>query len=302
MVSPQLAEFALRMREQYRARIPSAGAPDAVAEVRMLAVPEGPERSVPVGVYWPLAVERQGLPIVVFAHGGGWVSGDLETHDVMCRAIANRARALVLSVDYRLAPEHPYPAAVDDVFAVLAWVAEHGGELGGDAQCIVVSGDSAGGNIATVAAIAARDRGGPRLLAQLLLYPCVASAMDTPSWSEYGETFPSRRVMTLSLASYVPPTMVTSDPAITPLAADLRALPPTLVLVGSRDPLRDESRAYAEKLSAAGVDAACTVHPGEVHGYIQFFKDKAGNPLGEAALDEGVGFLVKHFTSANAVA
>lgn len=301
MVSPQLADFASRMREQYRSRIPNAGAPDPVAEVRTLAIPAAmPARSIQVRGYWPLDVERAGLPIVVFAHGGGWVSGDLETHDVMCRALANRARALVLSVAYRLAPEHPYPAAVDDLYAVLTWVAEHGASLDGDTGRIVVSGDSAGGEIATVAAIVARDRGGPSLLAQLLLYPCVAHAMDTPSWSEFGETFPSRRVMALSLESYVHATSEASPQAIVPLLADLRALPPTLILVGSKDPLRDESRAYAEKLSAEGVDAACAVHSGEAHGYIQFFKDRAGNPLGEAALDEGVAFLVKHFTRASA--
>ncbi|WP_230948122.1 alpha/beta hydrolase [Burkholderia territorii] len=300
LVTNHTSAFANDMRTSYRAMIPSAGVPDPVGKVLALDVPAGqPSRNIPVRIYWPAdgrADER--LPIVLFAHGGGFVSGDLDTHDVLVRAIAGRARVLVIAVDYRLAPEYPFPAGLEDVYAVLQWTADHADELGGDATRIVLCGDSAGATLSAATAMLARDRGGPRPVAQWLMYPSVSNKLDTASWAELGDAyFPTREVMRNVLASYVPPETSPYAPLLSPLLGNHAGLPPALIQVGQLDPLRDENVAYASGLKAAGVEASVVVYEGQAHGFIQFFKDNANHSRGEAALDEGIRFLTERTTS-----
>ncbi|WP_232439048.1 alpha/beta hydrolase [Burkholderia ubonensis] len=299
-VTDHTSAFAKDMRTSYRAMIPSAGVPDPVGKVLAIDVPAGrPSRNIPVRIYWPTEVRAyERLPIVLFAHGGGFVSGDLDTHDVLVRAIAGRARALVIAVDYRLAPEFPFPAGLEDVYAVLQWTAAHADELGGDAERIVLCGDSAGATLSAATAMLARDHGGLRPVAQWLMYPSVSNKLDTPSWAELGDAyFPTREVMRNVLASYVPPETSPYAPLLSPMLGDHAGLPPALIQVGQLDPLRDENVAYANSLKAAGVEASVVVYEGQAHGFVQFFKDNANHSRGEAALNDGIRFLAERTAS-----
>lgn len=300
-VDPQLLAFAEGMRSAYRAAMPMAGSPDPVAEVRSLRVAAtAPQREIALRLYVPqCGASATRLPIVLFAHGGGFVSGDLETHDVMARAIANGAGALVAAVDYRLAPEHRYPAGLDDVYAALTWLAAHGAQIGGDAGAIAVCGDSAGANLATAATMLARDQAGPKVVAQWLMYACLAAERDTPSWQQFGATnFPTRTDMTGVIAAYLPRGVAADAPLVAPLCGRHEGLPPALVQVGEFDPLRDENVAYAQALQRAGVPAQASVYESQQHGFVQFFKDKEHNAEGETALREGIAFLRRHFAAA----
>lgn len=299
MIDPQMVAFADGMRTNYRTMMPTAGSPDPVAEVRPVDIfATNPARNIPARLYLPLGTAgRAKLPLVLFAHGGGFVSGDLDTHDVMVRAMANRVGAIVISIDYRLAPEWPFPAGLEDVYATLLWASEHAEEIGGDASQIAVSGDSAGANLAAVSAILSRDRGGPKICAQWLMYPTVSNKMDTPSWQEFGDTnFPTRQVNTGVIAAYVPEGTSPYTSLVAPLWAEHKDLPPALVQVGELDPLRDENLAYAQALARAGVEAKAIVYEGQQHGFIQFYKDVAANPRGESALDDGAKFLRSKFS------
>lgn len=230
------------------------------------------DRTVPGGagdlrarVYRPEAAGP--LPTVVFLHGGGFVIGDLDTHDVTCRELANRSECVVLSVDYRLAPEHPFPAAVDDALAAARWAADHLDELGGDER-LGVAGDSAGGNLAAVVAQALRDEG--RLLAgQLLLYPATDFGGDYPSHAENAEGyFLEARTMLWFQQQYAGHVDDLGDPRLSPLHGDLRGLAPAVVVVAEFDPLRDDGLAYAAALEAAGVPVAVRTFPGLIHGFV----------------------------------
>lgn len=289
-----LQAFVDETRTSYRAMTPTAGAPDAVAEVRSLFIPaQSPARNIPVRVYVPQGMAgEKNLPVVLFAHGGGFVSGDLDTHDVLVRAIANGAKALVVSIDYRLAPEFPFPAGLEDIYATLQWVAKQAAVIGGDANRIAVSGDSAGANLATAVAILSRDRSGPKIAAQWLMYPTVSNKMDTASWKEFGDkNFPTRTVNTNVIAAYVPRDTSPYAPLVAPLWAKHHNLPPALIQVGEYDPLRDENIAYADSLKKAGTVASTIVYKKQMHGFIQFYKDKVRYAEGETALNAGVGFL-----------
>ena len=289
----ELKEFADGMRINYRKRTASAGAPDPVAGIRTAHIPaQDPERNIQARLYLPIDMAGYHLPVVLFAHGGGFVAGDLDTHDVLARAIANKTGALVLSVDYRLAPEHPYPAGLEDVYAALVWAALHAPEFGGDPDRIAVCGDSAGGNLVAATAILARDRAGPGICAQWLMYPALDNKMDTRSWNEFGkENFPTRELNSKLIAAYVPRGIDANGPLVAPRWARLDKLPPALVQSGEFDPLRDEGVAYAEGLRNAGVDATSLVYTGQQHGFIQYFKDAEHNREGAKALEEGAAFL-----------
>ncbi|MGY4494412.1 alpha/beta hydrolase [Pseudomonas sp. TE3610] len=292
----RLKEHALAARSQYRALIPLTGAPDPVAQVNQIAVPAShPARIIPARLYLPSRESNRLLPVILFVHGGGFISGDLDTHDVLARAIANGAGALVLSVDYRLAPEHPFPAGLEDVYATLTYAAKQARQWGGDADRLAICGDSAGGNIAAATALLARDRKGPTLRALWLMYATLSNKMDSASWQALGEThFPTRAANETAIAAYVPPNIDCFSPLVAPLWAPLADLPPTLVQVGELDPLRDENIDLAHALEHAGVEASLEVYPGQTHGFIQFFKDKRSHSKGQAALEQGVAYLKAH--------
>ena len=247
------------------------GPAEAVAEVLERSVP-GPVGDVPVRVYIPAVEGTPGL--IVFLHGGGWVLGTLDSYDALCRALANASGALVASVDYRLAPEHPFPAALEDSWAALLWAREHAAELGADPDRLAVAGDSAGGNIAAVLARRARDEGGPPLRFQLLIYPVIDAAMDTDSYEEaaydyYLERQGMRWFWRHYLAGVDPAT-----PDASPLhASDLSGLPPAHVITAQYDPLRDEGEAYAERLREAGVAVTVRRHEGMTHGFFRWRAD-----------------------------
>jgi acetyl esterase len=209
--------------------------------------------------------------VLVYFHGGGWVIGNPDTHDNLCKALANRSSARVVSVDYRLAPEHRFPAAPEDCYAATCWVAERGAEIGVDGARLAVAGDSAGGNLATVVALMARDRGGPRLRHQVLIYPVTDCDFDTPSYRDNAEGYLlTRDAMRWFWDHYLPDPDLRTNPYAAPLRAEkLAGLPPATVLTAEYDPLRDEGEAYAARLREAGVPVEATRHHGQIHGFVQ---------------------------------
>lgn len=232
------------------------------------------------------------MPVVIFAHGGGFTSGTLDTHDVLARAIALRSGAAVLAVDYRLAPEHPYPAGLEDLYTALLWVKRNAATINADATRIAVAGDSAGANLVAALAMLARDHGAPTIVAQWLMYATLSNKMDTPSWEQLGNThMPTREMNAVVIASYVPADVGPSDPLVAPLWGKHDNLPPALLQVGELDPLRDENIAYAAALREAGGRAEAIVYPGNPHGFLQFFKNERSSPGGARALEEGTRFL-----------
>jgi len=236
----------------------------------------GPAGEVPVRIYWP-AEDPQDLPLVVFFHGGGWVVGDLDSHDPVAREIAAQAGAIVVAVDYRLAPEHPYPAAVEDAEAALRWVAGHAAELGGDVDRLAVAGDSAGGNLAAIVAQQARDTGAPAVRFQLLWYPATGFDHDLPSERENAEApILSALDMLRFIQHYVGEAQAAIPGPAQPVglapanADDLAGLPPAFIATAGYDPLHDDGAAYADLLRAAGVPVEHRDDADLVHGYLTF--------------------------------
>jgi len=222
---------------------------------------------LPVRVYWPPG-ERAARPVVVYFHGGGFTLCTLDTHDLVCRLICADADVIVVSVDYRLAPEHPYPAAVEDAYSATRWVHEHARELGADPGRLVVAGDSAGGNLAAVTCLKARDEGGPPIALQVLIYPVTDAAQDAPSHAENADGyFLTAAHMRWYWDCYQPDHARRAEPYSSPINADVRGLPPALVITAEHDPLRDEGEAYAERLRAAGVDTRSVRYAGMFHGF-----------------------------------
>jgi acetyl esterase len=223
-----------------------------------------------VRAYRPVIDEE--LPALVFFHGGGWTIGDLDTHDVVCRQLALGARCAVFSVDYRLAPEHPFPAAVDDCFFATRFVFENAKTLGVDPQRIAVGGDSAGGNLAAVVALMARDGGGPPLAYQLLIYPATDQRCQFASHERNGEGYLlTKDGIRFFRGGYLPNETDRTDWRASPLlAASHAGLPPALVLTAGYDPLLDEGRAYAERLAKAGIDVSYREFSDMVHGFVLF--------------------------------
>ncbi|WP_102141044.1 alpha/beta hydrolase [Mycobacterium hubeiense] len=252
--------------------------PEALPAMRIdeRTVGYGDITDVPVRIYWPPIEQHDNLPVVVFYHGGGWAIGDLDTHDGVARAHAVGAEAIVVSVDYRLAPEHPWPAGIDDSWAALRWVGEHADELGGDSQRIAVAGDSAGGNISAVMAQLARDQGGPPLVFQLLWYPSTTGDMSLPSFTENADApILNRDMIAAFLQWYLPDTEIGEPDKLSPTlapanTADLSGLPPAYIGTAEHDPLRDDGARYAELLSAAGVPVELHNEPTLVHGFVNF--------------------------------
>jgi acetyl esterase len=251
---------------------------------------DGPAGPINIRIYWP-PTDHVAPPVVVFFHGGGFVVGDLDTHDGTCRQHAVGASAVVVSVEYRLAPEHPYPAAIDDAWAAAQWVAEHGSEIDADAGRLAVAGDSAGGTISAVIAQRARDSGGPPILFQLLWYPATLWDSSLPSFTENADAQVLDRAAVAAFTRWYAGEIDLSDPppGMAPgRAENLAGLPAAYIAVAGHDPLRDDGIRYGELLSAAGVPVE--VHNAEtlVHGYVGY----AGVvPAATAALDRGLAAL-----------
>lgn len=228
----------------------------------------GPAGPVPLRLYEPMGTGAGSLPILVYYHGGGWIRGDLDTHDDVCRYLCHHAGCLVASVDYRLAPEHRFPAALDDCDAATRWVAENAASLGADPQRLAIGGDSAGGNMACGVTLHARARGGPAIRFQLLIYPATDLAGESESKRLYSSGY-LLNSMPFYVASYLGPEGDAADPLASPLLApDLAGLPPAFVLTAGFDPLRDEGQAYATRLEAAGVPTEYRCHEGMIHGFV----------------------------------
>ncbi len=226
----------------------------------------GPAGGIPVRIYRPRADAP--LPVVVYFHGGGFVIGDIATHDTTCQRLAAGVPAVVVSVDYRLAPEHRFPAAVVDCDAATAWVAAHASELGGDPARLAVAGDSAGGNLSAVVARRARDAGGPPIAFQLLVYPVTDMRCTLPSHTENGTGYLlDTDAITWFMDNYFADADRLQPDASPLLVEDLSGLPPAFVLTAEFDPLRDEGEAYAERLRAAGVSVTTSRYDGMIHGF-----------------------------------
>jgi acetyl esterase len=271
-------------RPLYRQILTAGDLPPADVQTQDRSIP-GPAGHLPVRVYTPRGEAPGARGLVLYCHGGGFVLGDLDTYDSVCRTICQDSGCVVVSVDYRLAPEHPFPAAVEDCHAALAWMAAHAAELGGDAQRIAVCGDSAGGNLAAVLALLAR-KGGPAIRYQVLIYP-VTTAMpgDLASHRTFAEGYIlSLKAMRAFTGHYFGGSGRAPDFRGAPLLADdLTCLPPALILVGGYDVLRDDGVAYAQRLIKAGVPATLVEYAGLSHGFINM---AATLPGGRLALDQ----------------
>lgn len=254
----------------------------------------GPQGPIPVRIYWPSAGTN--LPILVWYHGGGWVLGTLDLADSTARRLCSLGQCIVISVDYRLAPEHPYPAGLNDAYAAVVWAYQNAKRFGGDASRIAVGGDSAGGTLATVVARFVRDRAGFPLAFQVLVYPATDAAMDTPSYqanTTFGLT-PDSMAWFWSL--YLPAGADRTDPAISPLRSkDLSGLPPAYVVTAECDPLRDEGNAYAAALRAAGVEVHTECFAGQIH---TFFVNAHYFPEGMRAVETAAAHLRRAFGTA----
>ncbi len=267
---------------------PLSDYPD-VGEITDTVVPDG-GRAVPVRVYRPDGPVRAGAS--VFLHGGGWVFGDLESHDGMCRSITRRSGITTVAVDYRRAPEHPFPAAVDDAVGVIRWLAACGGEIGVAAQPLAVVGDSSGGNLAAAASLVLRDEGDSPLAFQALLYPATDPAMGTASYRENADDpFLSADEMAWYWAQYGGGSAPGDPRAALSKLTDLRGLPPTYLLVAGLDPLRDEGLAFGGQLRKSGVPVLCREYPDMPHGFLLFGGrlSRAAEGLAEVADEIGAG-------------
>jgi acetyl esterase len=271
-------------RAQYEARIVLMAPPAEIAGVREQII-AGPDRPLRLRIYTPPGTGP--FPLLVFFHGSGFVLCSLDTHDGMCRNLCAAAGCVVASVDYRLAPEHKFPAGIEDCLHATRWAAAHATELGADASRIAVAGDSAGGNMAAVTAIRVRDEGGPALCGQLLLYPVTDYyTPGTPSYEANAEGYGlTRDTMKWFWDHYLCDPSEGEHPHASPLRApDLSGLPPALVITAEYDPLRDEGELYAKKLRASGVPTTFTRYDGVNHGFMFWVGvvDKAGAAMNEA--------------------
>ncbi|MBX9628223.1 MAG: alpha/beta hydrolase [Gemmataceae bacterium] len=267
-------------------------APEPVGAVKDITWP-GPGGNLPARVYTPKGDGP--FPVLVYFHGGGWVIADIDAYDASCRALCNAAGCVVVSAEYRRAPEHPFPAAADDALAAYEYVLGHAKNLNGDPKKVAVGGESAGGNLAAVTCLRARDKGVVAPVHQLLVYPVTDTNFDTPSYTTYADAKPlNRAMMKWFFAHYVGNRLSGPHPYAVPLnAPDLRRLPPATVITAEIDPLRDDGKRYADKLKAAGVEVDYTNYDGVTHEFFGMgaVVDKAKEAVGKAAegLKKGFG-------------
>lgn len=274
-------------RDQYCAGMRAvAGTPPEIGEVTDRVIP-GPAGDIPVRLYRPPDAGPDPLPVLIYFHGGGWSFGNLDSYDHVCRWICALAGCLVAAVDYRLGPENKFPAAVEDALAAVQWVSGNGRVIGADPEKLAVGGDSAGGNLATVAALELRHRLTPPLRFQLLIYPATDMTMRCASHGEFGEGYRlTRPLMVWSAANYLSDGRDMMDPRASPLfAKNISGLPPAFILTAGFDPLRDEGKAYAQKLTDAGVAVKYHCYDDMIHGFIGMtgILDVARQALNDAA-------------------
>jgi acetyl esterase len=237
----------------------------AKVDDRKITAPDGGQ--IPIRIYWPTAAPGP-HPVVVFFHGGGWVIGSIESHDATVKSLAAASGMVFVSVDYRLAPEHKFPTPPEDCFAATKWVAEHADEIGVDASRLAIAGDSAGGNLAAVVALMARERGGPAIKFQVLVYPCTDFDTTRRSMIDNGDGyFLTSAAMDWFYGHYLANEEDRLHQFAAPIRADLSALPPALVITAEYDPLRDEGNDYARRLQRAGVPTTSTCYAGMIHGF-----------------------------------
>jgi acetyl esterase len=286
---PQLANFQMwaltpeQARGAFKKLCQFAG-PEAVPIGKVTAAEVPSETgAIKLRIYTPVAGGAEALPGIVFYHGGGFVIGDLDCYDGLCRTLANESGCRVVAVDYRLAPEHPFPAAVDDSFAALQWIEKNASSIGIDANALAVAGDSAGGNLAAVMALLAKEKGGPKIAFQLLIYPVTSLNAGTRSAQQFGAGyFLDLATVDWFRGHYVPEGTDHSDAKLSPLhAADFANLPPAYIVTAGFDPLHDEGVHYADKLKAAGVSIRHVDYPTMVHG---FFSMQGWLPLAREAI------------------
>lgn len=279
------------IRSEYRQIIPLAGEAEAVDSVEEYEVPTA-TGAIRLRLYRP---HGDGLlPALVYFHGGGFVSGDLETHDRPLRAIANRSAFTVIAIEYRLAPESPYPTAPEDCYTALQWVREQAEQLQIDAAQVAVGGDSAGGLLAAVVCLMCRDRNQPQPMAQILIYPNTDLNVDTESWHELDFLHPSqsRANFLKQIEVYIPNLEERGQPYASPLLApNLSQLAPALIVTAELDAQRDEGEAYTHRLREAGCFVTHTCYPGVIHG---FFQLGGAISSGKKAINEVASFLRLH--------
>jgi acetyl esterase len=291
--SPEKVRAASDLRKKLMSLPPAAlltGRVHRGAEVTEAAAKAADGAVLPLTVYRPLGAGTTRLPVVLNFHGGGWVSGDVQQSAWWASSVAAQAGVAVVSVEYRLAPEHPFPGPPEDCYDATAWVAEHADELGVDAGRLAVMGDSAGGNLAAVVALMARDRGGPPIAAQVLVYPSVDLVDALPSETENANApiLTSKDVANTPGLYFLGSTGEKGDPYASPLRAAHDGLPPALIQTAQFDPLRDHGAAYADALRAAGVEVRLTNYLDAVHGYLSL---PGLVPVARQALGETVAFL-----------
>ncbi|MBA2288517.1 MAG: alpha/beta hydrolase [Ktedonobacteraceae bacterium] len=284
--APPLHEQSVNEARQAIAALDRMGdTPEHIHSIENRSIP-GPAGTIPIRIYSP---EGQGpFPILVFFHGGGWVICDLDTHDPACRILANAAHCIIVSVDYRLAPEHKFPAAPEDCYAATQWVAQNATSINGDPARIAVGGDSAGGNLAAVVSLMARDRGEPSIAFQLLIYPVTDYYLPgTTSYANNAEGyFLTRDAMAWFWKHYISIADDLDNPYLNPLRAkDVSKLPPAYIVTAEFDPLCDEGEAYAQRLREAGVPVQARRYNGMIHGFFTMVGliDQSKPALAEAA-------------------
>jgi acetyl esterase/lipase len=291
-LSPDAAREALAEAQ----RIPLTLAPTTVEDSTF---PVGPTGQVKIRIVRPAEAEGT-LPVVMYFHGGGWMLGDAETHDRLVRDLAYQARAAIVFVDYDRAPEAKYPIANEQAYAATQYVADHGREFGLDPTRIAVAGDSAGGNMATVVALMAIERGGPQLVFQLLYYPVTDTSMSQESYATFAQGFSlTTEAMEWFWEAYLPERAARNGVTVSPLGAtlnQLRGLPPTLLVVSENDVLRDEGEAYARKLMHAGVPVVCLRYQGTIHDFVMI-NAISDTPAVRAAIAAGADALRTAFES-----
>ncbi|MUM18107.1 alpha/beta hydrolase [Mycobacterium sp. CBMA271] len=273
-----------KARAAIRARYVPPADPVPVRSVTDEAA-SGPGGEIPIRVYRPQAPGP--LPTIVFAHGGGFVFCDMDSHDGLCRLLANQMPAVIVSVDYRRAPEHRWPAAAEDMFLATCWAVRNVRSLGGDPKRVIVCGDSAGGNLAAVTALMARDMGGPSIAAQILIYPVLDADFDTHSYREYGKGYyNTRAAMQWYWDQYLPDSALRTHPYAAPLRADLANLAPAVVVTARYDPPCTEGEAYASALKEAGVQVRYRRYDNAIHGFLTMASlDLAGVAIGRLCRD-----------------